>query len=98
MKIVNVRKFIRAILLVLFVIGLLSLIIIKSTFSHKDTTYKTVYVSNGDTLWSIAANAQKNNEYYAGKDVRYIIDDLMETNNLKSSTLSVNQSLSIPVV
>ena len=98
MKIKNVKKFIRSILIVLGVIFILSLIIIKSTLSYTNREYKTIYVKSGDTLWSIASDLQENNSYYDGKDVRYIIGDLKEINNLNNSTVYINQELKIPVV
>ena len=98
MKIKNVKKFIRSILIVLGVIFILSLIIVKSTLSYTTHEYKTMYVKSGDTLWSIAIDLQKNNSYYEGKDVRYIIGDLKEINNLNNSTLYINQELYIPAV
>lgn len=98
MRIKNIKKFIRSILIILGVIFILSLIIVKSTLSYTTKQYKTIYVKNGDTLWSIALDMQENNSYYKGKDVRYIIGDLKEINSLKNSTVYINQELQIPVV
>lgn len=95
MKIVNTKKFIRSLTLI-FLIGLiLPFIIIKTSFSYTKTEYKTLYVKSGDTLWSIASNLQSTN-YYKGKDIRYIIEDLKEINDLGSSNIGVNQELKIP--
>lgn len=98
MKIKNVKKFIRSILIILTLIVILSLIIVKSVLSCTNHKYKTVYVKNGDTFWSIATDLQKNNSYYEGKDVRYIIGDLKEINKLNSSALYINQELQIPII
>lgn len=98
MKIKNVKKFIRSILIVLGVIFILSLIIVKSTLSYTEHRYKTIYLESGDTLWSIALDLQENNAYYKGKDIRYIIGDLKEVNNLSNSTVYANQELQIPVI
>lgn len=98
MKIKNVKKFIRSIVLVLSIIFLLSLIIVKSTLSFTTKEYTTIYVKNGDTFWSIATDLQKNNCYYEGKDIRFIIGDLKEINGLKSSTLYINQEIKIPLI
>ncbi len=98
MKIKNVKKFIRSILIILGIILFISLLITKSTLSHKQIEYKTIYVSEGDTLWNIAKSNQVNNEYYKNKDVRFIINDLIKINNLDSSNINVNQELLIPVV
>ena len=98
MKIKNVKKFIRSILIVLGIIFILSLIIVKSTLSYTNHEYKTIYVKSGDTLWSIASDLQRNNSYYEGKDIRYIIGDLKEVNNLSGSMLYANQKLQIPIL
>lgn len=98
MKIKNVKKFIRGILIVLGIIFILSLIFVKSTLSYTTKEYKTIYVKAGDTLWSIASDMQENNTCYEGKDIRYIIGDLKDINNLKNSTVYANQELQIPVI
>ena len=98
MRITNGKKFIRSILIILGVILSLTLFISKSSFSHGETEYKTIYVSEGDTLWNIAKSNQNNNGYYKDKDVRYIINDLMEINNLNNSNINVNQELLIPII
>ena len=98
MKIKNVKKFIRGILIVLGIIFVLSLIIVKSTLSYAIKEYKTIHVKSGDTLWSIALDMQENNSYYKGKDIRYIIADLKEINKLNTSNLYMEQELQIPVI
>ena len=98
MKIKNVKKIIRSILMVLGIAVIITLLISKVTLSHKDVEYKTIYVSAGDTLWNIAKDNQKSNEYYKNKDVRYIINDLMKINNLNNSNININQELLIPVI
>ena len=60
--------------------------------------YKSIYVSEGDTLWNIAKENQITNQYYKDKDVRYIINDLMEINNLSNSNIRINQEILIPIV
>ena len=96
MRIKNVKKFIRSILIVLGIILALSLIISKASYSHREKTYKTIYVSEGDTLWNIAKSNQKDNQYYKNKDIRYIINDIMKINNLENSSIKINQKLEIP--
>jgi len=98
MKITNFKKFIRSILIVLGIFLSLTLFVNKSTFSHKETEYKTIYISEGDTLWNIAKSNQKNNQYYKDKDVRFIISDLMKINNLSNSSININQELKIPII
>ena len=98
MRIANVKKFVRSILIVLGVIFSLTLFISKSSFSHGETEYKTIYVSDGDTLWNIAKANQLNNGYYKNKDVRYIINDLIEVNELKNTSLYIDQELIVPTI
>lgn len=98
MKIVNFKKFIRSIIVMLLVIIGLSLLISKSTYSHGEKQYKTVYVTKGDTIWSIAKSNQESNEYYKGKDIRYIMADLAQINNIEKSNLKINQELLVPVI
>jgi len=61
MRIANVKKFIRSILIIMGIIFCLTLFISKATLSHGETEYKTIYVSEGDTLWNIAKSNQANN-------------------------------------
>lgn len=98
MKIKNVKKFVRSILIILGIILVLSLVIAKASYSHGEKQYKSIYVSEGDTLWNIAKDNQKNNLYYKDKDIRYIINDLININKLNSSNIRVNQEILIPVV
>lgn len=97
MKIVNFKKFLRSICIILLVIFALSIICAKGTLSHREIEYKTIYVNRGDTLWDIASNLRTSNDYYKGKDIRYIISDIKNINGLESSNLSVDQKLIIPV-
>ena len=92
MRIKNRKKFIRGILLI---IALLSLFICKSTLSFNNANYKTIYVSNGETLWDIAKTEQQNNNYYNGKDIREIVDSIKNINNLENSNLYEGQELLI---
>lgn len=98
MRIKNGKKFIRSILIILGIAFAITLLISKGTLSHNEVEYKTICVSEGDTLWAIACTNQVNNDYYKGKDVRYIVDDLIKINNLNNSNIKVNQELLIPVI
>ena len=76
----------------------IALFLTNTSFSHKDTQYKTIYVSNGDTLWSIAKDERSSNSFYENKDIRDVIDNIKSVNNLNNSNLSVNQKLVIPYI
>lgn len=98
MKIVNVKKFVRSIIIIAGIVFLICLFFVNKSFSHGNTQYKSVYVENGDTLWTIAKYEQENNEYYKQKDIRDIIQNIKSINNLTSSNLSNNQELNIPTL
>lgn len=98
MRIANSKKFIRSILIILGIILSLTLFVSKGSLSYKKTEYKTIYVSEGDTLWNIAKLNQTNNQYYKDKDVRYIVNDLITINNLNDSNININQELKIPEI
>jgi LysM repeat protein len=70
--------------------------IINAAYSHNVLNYKTIYIAQGDTLWKIAELEQKNNSYYEHKDIRDIVYDIKNTNNLQISNLAVGQELKIP--
>lgn len=97
-KIVNHRKFRSRIILVVFILSCIVFNINNSVSSEEKIEYKTVTVSNGDTLWSIAKSEQETNQYYEKNDIREIISNIKEINNLNSSNLYSEQNLKIPVV
>lgn len=72
-------------------------IVAKNSYSQKDMSYKTEYVVNGDTLWSIATSEKNSNSYYKNKDIRSIVTDIKYINNLNSSELVEGMKLKIPV-
>ena len=98
MKIVNFKKFIRSLVITLFIIFCISLVFAKSSLSHKEVEYEKFYVESGDTLWTIASYLQNHNDYYKNKDIRFIISDLKDINNLKSGNIYANQELMVPVI
>lgn len=98
MKIVNIKKFIRSIVLILGIIFILSIICAKGTLSHKELEYKEIYVACGDTLWTIAKDLQSSNDYYKNKDIRDIILNLKTINNIENSNLYIGQQLVVPVI
>lgn len=98
LKITNKKKFIRSILIILGAIMFISLFISNISFSHGENNYKTIYVSNGDTLWSIAKEEQENNACYEDKDIREVVNNIKTVNKLNSSDLSSNQKLVIPCI
>ncbi len=98
LKIVNLSKFIRSSVIILGIIICVSLFINNISFSHTEKTYKTIYVSNGDTLWSIAKEEKDSNSYYTNKDVRDIVKNIKGINKISNSNLSIGQKLLIPCI
>lgn len=64
----------------------------RSRVSADDTAYISVYVTHGDTLWTIAA---KNNPDQ--KDIRTRVHEIKKCNKLLSSTIHAGDELIIPV-
>ena len=98
MRIKNVKRFVRSIFIIIGLMLLIVLLIGKASYSKKEVEYTTISVSYGDTLWNIAKRNQETNTYYKGKDIRYIINDLMKINNLENSSINANQELIVPVI
>jgi len=80
-----------------FLIFLIILIVITTTVflattvnGYKENTYFEVQVYKGDTLWEIASKYRK-----AG-DVRRLIYEIKEINNLKDSSIYPGMILKIP--
>lgn len=97
MRIVNKRKFIRT-TTILLGISIIGLIIMNKVYSNADIVYKEHYIYEGDTLWSIAEEQTANNEYFKNKDIRYVVFELQNINNLKTSNLSGGNIIKIPVL
>lgn len=89
-------KFVRVVIIA--VITTLSVLMINKSYSKVEVNYESEYASSGDTLWSIAERESKNNRYYQNKDIRYIVYDLKQVNNLSSSDLKEGQEIKIPVL
>ena len=56
--------------------------------------YKTVTITSGDTLWSLAK------EYNDGQysDIRDYIDEIKEFNNIASDSIKIGESIIIPIM
>lgn len=94
-KIVNKRKFIRSFLLLVGI--LLTLLgISNQTYSNTEITYKEDYVIKGDTLWSIAENQIHTNPHYKNKDIREVMYEIKQINNIQNESLEIGQKLRIP--
>lgn len=99
MRITNMKKFIRGIVLIVIIpFAIIAIFSNNIALSHGEVQYKEHYIDVGETLWEIANSEKKENEYYMNKDVRKIIKDIKQINNLNSSALKVGQKLEIPTI
>ena len=95
MKIVNVKKFIRT-MSILVILILIILLFSNKTYSKVDTKYKEESIILGDTLWSISQQEAKNNKYFENKDIREIVSEIKRINKLDNLDLKEGQKLLIP--
>ena len=95
MKIVNVKKFIRTISILVILI-LIIILFSNKTYSKVDTKYKEESIILGDTLWSISQEKSKNNKYFENKDIREIVSEIKRINKLDNLDLKEGQKLVIP--
>ena len=95
MKIVNVKKFIR-IMSILVILILIIILFSNKTYSKVDTKYKEESIILGDTLWSISQEESKNNKYFENKDIREIVSEIKRINKLDNLDLKEGQKLVIP--
>ena len=99
MKIVNISKFVRSLILILGIAITISLFSMNTiSLSHQEVQYKEIYASTGDTLWSLAKQEAENNLYYENKDIRYVIKDIQKINDLTNSSITTGQKLKIPEI
>lgn len=95
MKIKNPIKFIRSSMILLILIYISVSFFYNKTYAYKEYNFKTIEISEGQTLWNIAQYEKEHNEYYKNKDIREIVFEIKENNNLNSSNLYVGQELKI---
>ncbi len=95
MKIVNVKKFIRTISILVILI-LIIILFSNKRYSKVDTKYKEESIILGDTLWSISQEESKNNKYFENKDIREIVSEIKRINKLDNLDLKEGQKLVIP--
>lgn len=95
MRIVNKTKFIRSNVILAILISSIVIFATKA-YSNVETKYKEEYVCAGDTLWSIAQEELENNKYFEGNDIRYVVNELKNVNNLASANLKEGDKLKIP--
>lgn len=95
MKIVNVKKFIRT-MSILVILILIIILFSNKTYSKVDTKYKEESIILGDTLWNISQEEAKSNKYFENKDIREIVSEIKRINKLDNLDLREGQKLLIP--
>ena len=89
LRIVNHKKFIRSLAIVMFLlIGLFNISIAKT--DKKEAEIVDYTISRGETLWSIAEENRAEKE-----DIRQYIYDIKKLNNMTDSTVYENQTIKI---
>lgn len=85
MKIVNIQKFFTSILLFFSLIIGIIFLIGNVSFSHQELMQKEIFITKGDTLWSIARSQQEENPYYSQMDIRDIIYEIKQLNQFEGN-------------
>ncbi len=97
MKIVNKKKFLRSMMMLIGLVILIVLgLITTTTYSKTEIGYKEDYVLKGDTLWSIAEQEVNQNEYYKNKDIREVMYEIRQLNHITNDNLEIGQKIIIP--
>lgn len=96
LKIVNIKKFLTSVVIILGFVILACILCTNKSYSKTKEVYKTEVIVSGDTIWEIAKNEKYTNEYYKNKDVRYIVYDIKNINNISNNTLCEGQEIYIP--
>ncbi len=96
-KIINKNKFIRSIFILLALVVIIIWIASHKTYSSSEIKYKTEYVGKGETLWTIAEKEIQRNSYFQNEDIRNVILEIKELNNMHTSDLLEGMELKIPI-
>ena len=90
MRIVNRKKFIRSIAILIFLlVGLFNISIAKS---NKEAEIIDYTIAPGQTLWSIAKEYTPNT-----KDIRETIHEIKDLNNMQDSSIYAGQTIKIKI-
>ena len=91
MKIVNKKRFINSITIISIIIFSIIVMFFSFTKNQEYTeSYKNIYISKNETLWSIAKEYKKPNQ-----DIRDYIYEIRKLNNMESATIYEGQELII---
>ena len=90
MRIVNRKKFIRSIAILIFLlVGLFNISVAKS---NKESEIIDYTIAPGQTLWSIAKEYTPNT-----KDIRETIHEIKDLNNIQDSSVYAGQTIKIKI-
>ena len=92
-KIIDMKKFIKTLILTLIVIFFFIFILINTTYSRTEVKYK-----EGDTLWSMVQKESNSNLYIKGRDIRDVIQEIRRINNINNENLKIGQKILIPTI
>lgn len=92
---INLKKFIRALVIVIGITILITFLATKSIYSYEKLKTKTIYTNKGDTLWNIALDEKENNKYYKDKNIREIVYDIKQINNMQDSIILPGETLKL---
>ena len=92
---INLKKFIQALVIVIGITILITFLATKSIYSYEKLKTKTIYTNKGDTLWNIALDEKENNKYYKDKNIREIVYDIKQINNMQDSIILPGETLKI---
>lgn len=95
MKIKNKMKFIIS-TTILVLIVIFTILVSNKSFSNVKYERKIIYISSGDTLWTIAQEEQQYNKYYENKSINEIIYDIKNINNLETGYIYEGEKIEIP--
>lgn len=95
MKIKNKMKFIISTTILVFIV-IFTILLSNQSFSNVKYEKKTIYISSGDTLWTIAQEEQQYNKYYENKSINEIIYDIKNINNLETGYIYEGEKIEIP--
>ena len=95
-KIVNIKKFIRSLTIIIIGVIILLFVTLNNTYSKGKLKYKEEFITYGDTIWRIAEKEARENKYFENTDVRNIAREIESINNIENQILHVGEKILIP--
>jgi len=92
---INLSKFIRSIIIIILVAVGITFIATKSIYSYIEPEERVIYVQPGDTLWSLAKYAKDSSSYYKEMNIKDVVYELKNNNNLSSNNIESGQKIKI---